>query len=235
MNKKIAFSICSVILIVLLLSGCAAATSTKPASARPQPAAPAAQPSETPTLTAPSATPEPVTLDNICSHTGETVALQGILRLPEAIACSLDLVPNWCSAQLYDPFTNKSIRVDLFVNEGLEAAPDRMAALPKAYMSTDFRVGTSEGGLVGQGSLVGLSGKIAAARSSASGGNVPCKLSDVQGVIALQQLTPVGMEVQQANLVDAVAGGLVTASAQGKGLERIDLTLKSQVDYNLEV
>jgi len=230
---KIGISIFGLLIVAGLLSGCAAANSAPPLNA-PAAAQPT-QPPETQPLPAPSAIPEPVTLGNVCSHTGETAALQGMLRLPEAVTCSVGLAPNWCSASLYDPYSDKSIRVDLFVNEGPEIAPDHMAALPKQYVTTDFRVGTSEGGLVGHGSLVSLSGKIASARSGGAYGDMACKLSEVQKVMALQQLTAFGMEVQPANLVDAAAGGLVAAAALGKGLERIDLTLKSQVNYNLEV
>jgi len=228
---KFILSIFSFLFIVCLLSGCAANPTplvNSPADVQPT------QPPAAATIPAPSATPEPVTLDNICSHTGETAALQGILRLPEAVTCSVGLAPNWCSARLYDPYTDKSIRVDLYVSDSPETTPDRMAALPKPYAYSNLKVGTDDGGLVGHGSLVSLSGKIAAARSGGMN-DVACKLSDVQKVMALPQLIPVGMEVQKAKLVDAVAGGLVAASARGKGLERIDLTVKSQVDYNLEV
>ncbi len=224
---------CRLIWLALVLAGCKAITPAPPALVRLTAAAPTL-PTATVTVPAPSATPEPVTLDNICPHTGERAVLQGILRLPAAVTCSVGLSPGWCAAQLYDPFTDKAIRVDLTVSDGPQAAPDRMAALPKPYTATDFRLGTANGGLVGQGSLVSLAGKIAAARPG-SAKEVACKLGEVQQVIALSELTAVGVEVQKANLVEAVAGGLVAASGRGKGLEQLDLALKSQVDYNLEV
>ncbi len=227
---------CGLIWLALVLAGCKAISHTPPALVEPTVAAPTLPAPLEPATTAlaPSATPGPVTLDNICTNTGETAVLQGILRLPAAVTCSVGLAPGWCAALLYDPFTDKAIRVDLTVSDGPDPAPDHMAALPKPYTYTDFKLGTSNGGLVGHGSLVSLTGQIAAARPG-SAKEVACKLGEVQRVIALSELKPVGVEAQQVNLVEAVAGGLVAASGRGKGLEQVDLTLKSQVDTNLLV
>ncbi len=226
--------ICSLFILGLFLTGCEAVNRVPPAPEKPSAVSVPTLPPATATVPAPSTVPPPVTLDNICQHVGETAALQGILRLPAAVTCSVGLAPNWCSAEVYDPYTNQSIRVDLYVSDGAQPAPDRMVALPKPHVITDLMVGTADGSLVGYGSLVGLSGRVAAARSSGAA-NVACKLSDVQQVTALTQLTPLGMEVQKASLLEAVSGGLAVARAWGKGLERVELTLKSQVIYNLEV
>ncbi len=227
---------CSLIMLVMILAGCGPAVSTPLAPEEPTAAAPTPLALVELAATAPasSPTPEAVTLDNICAHTGERAVLQGILRLPAAVTCSVAVTPGWCAAQLYNPFTDKAIRVDLPVSGSPQAAPDHMAALPKPYTYTDFQLGTADGGLVGHGSLVSLSGKVAAARPGTAK-EVACKLSEVQQVMALSGLTPLGVEAQKANLAEAAAGGLVAASGRGKGLEQVDLALKSQVDYNLEV
>ena len=223
------------ILFATIAAGCGPANPGSPSTAEATPTAlPSLQPA-TATLPAASAAPAPVTLDTICAHTGETAALQGILRLPEAVTCSVGLgEASWCSALLYDPYTDRSIRVDLSVSDGSQAALDHMALLPRPYTHTDFKVGTADGGLVGHGSLVSLEGKVTAARSS-GGRVVACKLSEVRQVLALPELKPVGLEFQKASLVEAVAGGLAAAAAWGMGLERVELTLISTVDYNLEV
>ncbi len=222
----------NLVFLVLFLAGCGATTAAPPVT-EPTAALPT-QPPATETAPAPSITPGPVTLDNICARPGERVVLQGILRLPAAVTCSVGLAPGWCAARLYDPFTDKSIRVDLPVSDGPQAGPDHMAPLPRPFTYTDFKLGTADGGLVGHGSLVSLSGKIAADRPG-SAKDVPCKLSEVQQVVALSELKPTGVEYQQANLVETVSGGLVAASGRGKGLEQVDLALKSQVDYNQQV
>lgn len=190
-------------------------------------------PSATPRL--PTAIPEPVTINNICAHKGERSDIQGILRLPDSLSCTRNENPNWCTVQLYDPYFDKTLAVSLYVSpSGL--SPNQMASIPKNYGLADFKVQTGTGGLVGHGSLVSLSGKIGAAGQPAGGSNeVACALSDVQQVTALKQLSPVGIEVKKYDLADAINNGAVLASINGRGLGRLDLKLKPQVNFNLEI
>jgi len=188
-----------------------------------------------PAANTPAVTPAPVSINNICTLKGQRSQIQGILRLPDSLSCSKNESPNWCTVQLYDPYDDKTLPVSLYVSAG-GLVPDQMAALSKNYVYGDFKVQTSAGGLVGHGSLVSLSGKISSAGQPTAGGNeVACTLSDVHQVTALKQLTPLGMAVKRYDLVDAITSGVVLAAINGKGLQRLDLKLKPQVDFNLEI
>jgi hypothetical protein len=177
----------------------------------------------------------PVGIGTICTHSGERAEVQGILRLPDAVSCTRDGNPNQCTVQLYDPYDDKTLPVSLYVSAS-GVSPNQMAALTKNFGYADFKVATASGELVGHGARVSLLGKVgASSQGSGSGSVVGCTLSDVKQVTALKQLTPVGMEVLKVGLAEAVANGDVLASVNGKGLEQLNLKLKSQAKNNLEI
>ena len=222
-------------LLALLCAGCAAAD---PPTAAVSPAA-TAQPTRPPVPTAtpaPSAaTPEPVTWSNICSQPGARAELQGVLRLPDQLSCTVGNSPDSCTVQLYDPFTAQTLKVNLYKSAASTLPPGQMADLPETYTYADFKVSTAAGGLVGQGALVSLEGQVVRIKGAAAG-ELGCALGDVRQVTALQQLTPpAGDTVKQFTLADAIANGAVAAAIQGNGLEKIEVSLKAQVDYSVEI
>ncbi len=230
---KISMALCVFLLVAGLLGACVPAATPPPIDA---PAATMPQ-SETAvsTLKPATATAELLTINTLCTHKGERVEIQGILRLPDSVNCTKSEKPNWCTVQLYDPYYDKTIPVNLYVTAGGMTA-NQMAAIPKSYDFVDLKVQTGAGGLVGHGSLVALSGKIGSVSQATGGVNeVGCALTDVVQVAALKQLTPVGMDVKKYELADALASGAVVAAINGGGLERLELKLKPQGNTPLEI
>jgi hypothetical protein len=63
-----------------------------------------------------------------------------------------------------------------------------------------------------------------------------CSLENIYTVERIERITFTGPEpLTSANLLDAILNGWVIASITGDGLSRIDITLKPQVDFNLEL
>lgn len=181
------------------------------------------------------AAPVAVNIQNLCGHSGARVEVQGILRLPDAFNCTKNEQPNWCTVQLYDPYYDLIVPVNLNVSANGTAA-NQMAAMPKSYGYADFKVQTGAGGLVGHGALVALTGTVGTAGQAVNEGSpAACGLSDVTQVTALQQLTPVGIAVKKYDLAAALGAGVVTAVMRGSGLERLELQLKAQGSDLVEI
>jgi hypothetical protein len=223
---KIPVIVFGCVLLALLCAGCAAATSTRPAET----ALPALPPPTSNPL--PAATPEPITWSSVCSRIGERAELQGVLRLPDQLSCTVGNSPDSCTVDLYDPFSAQTLEINLYVSGAPDIALNQMAALSATYTTTDFKVKSSDGELLGRGSLVSVEGKIEKAAWTA----MRCQVSDVQQVTALRQLAPPpGMDVKQSTLADAISGGEVDARIQGSGLDKLEVNLKSKADFSLEI
>jgi len=218
--KICSFLIGSLTLLALLISGCAVATPS------PTPA-PTPVPTITPTPL-PTPTLPPLTWQNICSQPGQRAALEGVLRLPEHVTCTVGNSPDSCTVELYDPFTGQTLPVSLPEGAGV----DQMAPLPETYGYLDFKVATANGPL-GQGALVSLEGTVSNGPRPAQD-ELPCTLVDVRGLRLLPAFDPPpGASV--VPLADAVAAGNVQATINGGGLEKMTVRLQSKSDGLLEI
>lgn len=182
---------------------------------------------------APAATPDanvPVTMENVCEYDGQVVELEGELILPNSVSCSSE-EPAACQMQLFDPFREIALYVDIPVYDGEEALPvNRMYALPDPFDVSDFVIRTANDRLAGDRNLVSIRGEVNSSRSGNS-----CSLINVESITRLDALLYVGVDLKRVTLQEALTEGLVLASITGDGLTRIDLTLKPQVDFNLEI
>jgi len=181
----------------------------------------------------PAATPDPnvpVTMENVCEYDGQVVELEGELILPNSVSCSSD-EPAACQMQLFDPFREIALYVDIPVYDGEEALPvNRMYSLPDPFDVSDFVIRTANDRLAGDRNLVSIRGEVNASRSGNS-----CSLINVESITRIDALLYLGVDLKRVTLQEALTEGLVLASITGDGLTRIDLTLKPQVDFNLEI
>jgi hypothetical protein len=197
---------------------------------------PSATPHPTKTST-PTAIPEPITFDNVCKFKGKRVELEGILQLPNQISCTTNGSPDWCTVQLIDVDRVGHVIVALNVAPGSNPGKNHMANLPNSYDLSDFRVNTNEGKLVGNGTLVRLSGIVdSPVFGYTSDDEVPCSLKNITIIERIKQLTVSGPEkIDQANLPDAITNGWVVASITGNGLSKIDVKLQPKIEFTLEL
>lgn len=182
---------------------------------------------------APAATPDPnvpITMENVCGFDGQVVELEGELILPNNVSCSSE-EPFTCQMQLYDPFREMALVVDIPVYSGEEALPvNRMYSLPDPFDVSDFVIHTANDRLAGDGNLVSIYGEVNASSSGRS-----CSLVNIESITRIDALLYVGVDLKRVTLQEALSEGLVLASITGDGLTRIDLTLKPQVEFNLEI
>lgn len=183
---------------------------------------------------APTPAPDvPISLENACGFGGQVVELEGMLILPRGVSCSQEESLN-CRLTLYDPFRELAIDVEIPVHTftGSEALPaNHMAALPDPYSENDFIIHTANDRLAGDGSLVSVRGKV----GEVNYGETSCILEQIESITRIDHLLYVGVDLTHVTLQEAIEDGLVVASITGDGLTRIDLRLKPNVDYNLEI
>lgn len=181
----------------------------------------------------PAATPDPtvpITMENVCQYDGQVVELEGMLVLPNSVSCSSE-EPATCQIELYDPFREMALYVFIPVYAGEAAQPvNTMAALPQSFTNNDLYIHTANDRLAGDGNLVSIRGEV-----NASYGGSSCNLLNVESITRIDALLYVGVDLKRVTLQEALTEGLVLASITGDGLTRIDLTLKPNVDYNLEI
>ena len=212
-----------------------------PPNAKPSPTSPAPTRAASATPVPPTRvppTPEPITYDTICSHIGRTTSIEGILRLPDEIACTSGGSPDWCTVHLVDVDREGIMVIGLNMQAGdFDPGNNYMADLPMSYEIPDFRVRTQDGELVGAGDLVKVTGQVTSPLlGSASGEEINCSLEAVNKIEHVERLTLQGPEkLTPTNLVDAILNGWVIASISGDGLSQIDISLKPQVDFGLEL
>jgi hypothetical protein len=217
------------------------APSQVPPNANPSPtsAAPTRAVSPTPVPPTPvPPTPEPIPFDTICSNVGRTASIEGILQLPNEIACTSGGSPNWCTVHLVDVDRQGYMVIGLNMQaDDYDPRNNYMADLPISYEIPDFRVRTQDGKLVGEGDLVKVTGQVTSPLlGSASGEEINCSLEAVNKIEQVDRLTIQGPEkLTPTNLVDAILNGWVIASISGDGLSQIDISLKPQVDFGLEL
>lgn len=181
-----------------------------------------------------SPTPAPgelVTMDNVCKFDGQMMEVDGQLILPNGVSCSSE-EPFTCDLYLEDPFSHNTIPFSMPVMDAVrENLPvNYMATLPDSYQMNDFFIHTSDGKWARNHSFVTVRGKI-----SANYGGKTCSFIEVESVTWLKRLMYTGMDLKQVTLQQALTDGLVVASITGNGLSQINLTLKPNVDLNLEV
>jgi hypothetical protein len=217
------------------------APSQVPSNANPSPTAAAPTRAASPTPVPPTRvppTPEPITFDTICSNLGRTTSIEGILQLPKESACTSGGSPDWCTVHLVDVDREGYMVIGLNMQAGdYDPGNNYMADLPMSYEIPDFRVRTQDGRLVGEGDLVKVTGQVTSPLlGSASGEEINCSLEAVNKIEQVDHLTIQGPEkLTPANLVDAILNGWVIASISGDGLSQIDISLKPQVDFGLEL
>lgn len=189
-------------------------------------------------IPSPTPIPEPITFDNVCNQFGQEIEIEGILHLPEEISCTSGGNPDWCTAQLLDTDRNGFITIGLNINPGKYNPPaNYMADLPNPYDISDFKVQTGGGKLVGEGDLVKITGYVVSPLlGSTSGQEIDCSLESINSVEHVSGITVQGPEkLTKSNLLEAITNGWVIASISGNGLSNIDISLKPQVDFNLEL
>jgi hypothetical protein len=186
----------------------------------------------------PSPTPEPITFDNVCDQYGQEVSIEGIIHLPNEISCTSGGNPNWCTAQLLDVDRSGYMVIGLNIESGkYNPIENYMADLPTSYEISDFKVQADGGQLIGEGDLVKITGKVTSPLlGTASGQETNCSLSDIQKIESVSRITIQEPErLTAVNLLDAITKGWVIATISGNGLSKIDISLKPQMDFNLEL
>ncbi|MRR32815.1 hypothetical protein EG834_21345, partial [bacterium] len=162
---------------------------------------------------APAATPDPtvpVTMENVCGFDGQVVELEGELILPNSVSCSSE-EPATCQMQLYDPFREMAMEVDIPVYAGEEALPvNRMYTLPDPFDVSDFVIRTANDRLAGDGNLVSIRGEVNASSSGRS-----CSLVNVESITRIDALLYLGVDLKRVTLQEALTDGLVLASITG--------------------
>ncbi|MEM5775998.1 MAG: hypothetical protein AAGU05_13435, partial [Anaerolineaceae bacterium] len=117
------------------------------------------------------------------------------------------------------------------VYDGEEALPvNLMYALPDPFDVSDFVIRTANDRLAGDGNLVSIRGEV-----NTSPGGSSCNLINVESITRIDALLYAGVDLKRVTLQEALTEGLVLASITGDGLTRLDLTLKPQVDFNVEI
>jgi hypothetical protein len=186
----------------------------------------------------PTSTPEPITFDNVCGQYGDEITLEGIMHLPDEISCTTGGSPNWCTVQLLDVDRNGYIVMGLNIEYGeYDPVENYMSDLPMAYEISDFKARSEDGKLIGEGDLVRITGEVTSPLlGTASGQEINCSLENVRKIERVSRITIQGPEeLTQANLLEAITNGWVIASISGHGLSNIDISLKPQIDFNLEL
>jgi hypothetical protein len=234
-SKLSAFVRVFLFFVLTLISITACGTPAAPSDPVSDPVNVAPVPTEIPS---PTPIPEPITFDNVCNQFGQEIEIEGILHLPEEISCTSGGSPDWCTAQLLDTDRNGFMTIGLNINPGEYNPPaNYMADLPNPYELSDFKVQTGGGKLVGEGDLVKIKGNVTSPLlGSTSGQEIDCSLESINSVERVSGITIQGPEkLTKSNLLEAITNGWVIASISGDGLSKIDISLKPQVDFNLEL
>lgn len=224
---------------LIVIIGCS--TQSEQSIEIPQTRTPVPLPTSTPEPSftpEPSPTPEPITFDNVCDQYGQEIDLEGIIHLPNEISCTSGGNPDWCTVQLLDVDRNGYMVIGLNIESGkYNPAENYMADLPMSYEISDFKVRVDDGQLIGEGDLVRITGKVTSPLlGTASGQEINCSLSNIRKIERASHITIQGPEkLTTANLLEAITNGWVIASISGNGLSKIDISLKPQVDFNLEL
>ncbi len=179
---------------------------------------------------APTPTPgEVINMGNVCKFGGQVMEVEGRLILPRDVTCTVE-EPLTCRLYLEDPFTYNTIPFDMPVsNMEREIPVNFMAELPESYALNDFYIHTADGRWARDRSLVSVRGKVV----GASGDR--CSFTQVESVTWLKGLLVAGMDISRLTLQEAISEGVVVASITGNGLSQITLTLKPEVEVNLEI
>ncbi len=220
------------VLILISLTGCGtSAAPTAPFDSIDVAPIPTEIPSPTPI-------PEPITFGNVCDQYGQEIGIEGIIHLPDEISCTSGGNPDWCTAQLIDTDRNGYMMMGLNITLGeYDPSANYMADLPNPYEVSDFKVRADNGKIIGEGDLVKITGTVTSPLlGSTTGQEINCSLDNISKVERISRITIQGPEkLTQTNLLEAITNGWVIASISGDGLSKIDISLKPQVDFNLEL
>lgn len=189
-------------------------------------------------IPSPTPIPEPITFDNVCDQFGQEIEIEGIIHLPDEISCTSGGNPDWCTAQLIDTDRNGYMMMGLNIKSGeYDPSANYMADLPNPYEVSDFKVRADNGKLIGEGDLVKITGIVTSPLlGSTAGQEIDCSLESISNVERVSGITIQGPEkLTKSNLLEAITNGWVIASISGDGLSKIDISLKPQVDFNLEL
>lgn len=173
--------------------------------------------------------PQLIGFDSICNAQDE-IRVEGFLHVPDRVSCVSADEEETCTIQLTDLITRNQLLVALPVDgEPDSPVSNHMVSLPIPYDTTDLMLYTDDAEWVGEGSIVSLTGYVESHPTSG------CRLVDISRVEKLAKFSLDDQRVRQATLRAALKEGWVEISITGNGLNRIDLKIEPQVDFNLNL